>query len=595
MQTGPSTQQIRSTEDFDWLRRSPLDLSPREQFRFATFAAMLTADDPDEDSRPLLIGADHSGPLGLTLADLRRAATRACQWCNEQGYVAGDSVLLVRLPHSSEVPLAAAVIALMSCGLRVVLPMSWDRATLTEFAKATHSRALLWCAAWAETSTSDDVGQTDRMLRQVAAATGMATFSLDGELNWHGPPTADDPPFQFEIKPLPPEREVLVLSTSGSTGKPKLVRYTDGALLRVAEAWNAAGLMSTQLTGGRSFCPTLSHSMGLRNVLHAVWNRQSTVLVQPEWLSDQPKKFVKLLERCPPEHITCGPALLADLSLLAASVRRIREALAALRCVVSSGAADAGIDRVLPAEVRTANAFGMTEVQQVMNTLLGSDSQVRRALGRPLPGVAVGVRYEDPAQQSGRLWVSSPFGAAGYVGAPDFDQWFDTGDLVRVEGDDLIWIGRADEDFLNTGLGVKVSLVELRAAYEQLQNAAEAVLFVPLSNRGGAAALVYVGDRDPQSAEVHNQLLQAIHNDHQQLAAAQRHFALSYAAIEVVGCVAGRPPRRGPGKIDRAGALALQVELIAAMDDPASNHPQVVVVPTFGSDRPDWRRFAATS
>ena len=317
----------------------------------------------------------------------------------------------------------------------------------------------------------------------------------------HGPTTADDPEFQFSSAAVDAEREVLVLSTSGSTGKPKLVRYTDVALLRVAEAWNAAGLMSEELTGGRSFCPTLSHSMGLRNVLHAIWNRQPTVLVQPEWLEDQPKKFVKLLERCPPQHITCGPALLADLSLLAGSVRRVREALASLNCVVSSGAADAGIDRVLPADARVANAFGMTEVQQAMNTLLGPTTQVRRALGRPLPGVAVAVRFEDASQKLGRLFVASPFAAKGYIGSPDFDEWFETGDLVRVTGDDLVWVGRADEDFLNTGLGVKVSLVELRAAYEQLQREVESVLFVSLPSRGGVAAVLYVGERDPASAE----------------------------------------------------------------------------------------------
>ena len=553
---------------------------------------MLSSVDPEEDSRPLLIGADHTGPLEITLADLRLAAERAERWCSQQRFTAGDSVVLVRLPYSSEVPLAAAAIALMSCGIRVVLPMSWDRASLAEFAVATNSRALLWCAGGVAATTHDEVRRTDAMLRETAAELDLVTFSIDDELNWHGAATTDDPPSQVDSEPLAPEREVLVLSTSGSTGTPKLVRYTDVALLRVAEAWNAAGLMSEELTGGRSFCPTLSHSMGLRNVLHAVWNRQPTVLAQPEWLEDQPKKFVKLLERCPPQHITCGPALLADLSLLAASVHRVREALTSLKCVVSSGAADAGIDRVLPTVVRTANAFGMTEVQQALNTLLGPASQIRQALGRPLPGVSVGVRFEDPSRQTGRLFISSPFAAQGYVGSSDFDPWFDTGDLVRVEGDDLIWIGRAEEDFLNTGLGVKVSLIELRAAYEQLQNEVEAVLFVSLPSRGGVAAIVYIGDRDPVSPEVHSQLLQAINGDHQQLAESQRHFALSYAAISVIGCVRGRPLRRGPGKIDRAGSLSAVAELLAAMDDPATINQQVVVVPQFGSDRPDWRRFA---
>jgi acyl-CoA synthetase (AMP-forming)/AMP-acid ligase II len=183
--------------------------------------------------------------------------------------------------------------------------------------------------------------------------------------------------------------------------------------------------------------------------------------------------------------------------------------------------------------------------------------------------------------------------ARGYLGSPDFGPWFETGDLVRVAGDDLVWTGRGEEDFINTGLGAKVSLAELREAYPRLQRAAEAVLFVASPTRGGVAAVVYVGDRDPAAAEVHAVIVDALHADHRQMAQQQRDFALSYMAVAVVGCVAGRPPRRGPGKIDQSQALAGLPELLAAMDDPASTHPHLVAVPTYGSDRPDWRRFAA--
>jgi acyl-coenzyme A synthetase/AMP-(fatty) acid ligase len=562
--------------------------------RYATFGKMLEADDPEQDRQPLLVGADHTGPLELTLADLRRTARRADQWCRQQGFAHGDSLLLVRRAHSSEVPLAAAVVALMSLGMRVVLPMSFDRTALGDIAEATGCRAMLWCAGDVETTSHAQVRGADVMFRAVADERGLATFSLDGELGWHLSTMADDSePSRVTEYTIDPEREVLVLSTSGSTGRPKLVRYTEAALLRVAEAWNAAGLMSEALTGGRSLCPTLSHSMGLRNVLHAIWNRQPTVLAQPEWLEEQPKKFVKLLERCPPQHVTCGPALLADLGLLANNVRRIREALTSLRCVVSSGAADADIERVLPEGVRVANAFGMTEVQQVLNTLVGPPTEVRCALGRPLPGVTVAVRYVDAAKRIGRLFVASPFAAKGYVGAPDFGAWFDTGDLVRVEGDDLVWIGRADEDFLNTGLGIKVSMAELRSAYEQLQRETEAVLFVALPSRGGVGAVVYVSERNPAAEDVHHQLLEAVASDHQKMAEVQRQFALNYTAISVIGCVRGRPPKRGPGKIDREQALSEQAELLAAMDDPTTDHPQIVSVSQHGSDRPDWRRYTS--
>jgi acyl-coenzyme A synthetase/AMP-(fatty) acid ligase len=478
----------------------------------------------------------------------------------------------------------------------VVLPMNFDRTTLAEMARVTGCRALLWCAGDAASTSHAQIRGTDSMLRAMAHELGLATFSLDGELDWHLPPTAGEPdPPRITAPPIDAEREVLVLSTSGSTGRPKLVRYTELALLRVAEAWNAAGLMSEALTGGRSICPAMSHSMGLRNVLHAIWNRQPTLLAQPEWLEDKPKQFVKLLERSPPQHITCGPALLGDLASLAATVRRVRDALGSLRCVVSSGAAKVVDQLKLSANVNAANAFGMTEVQQVLNTLVGPPPKVRGALGYPLPGVSIGVRYVDVSRRLGRLIVAAPFAGRGYVDGPEFGPWFDTGDLVRVEDDELVWVGRADEDFLNTGHGIKVSLAELRGVYEQLQREAEAVLFVASPPRGGVAALAYVGERDPTAAEVHHKLLDAVAADHQQMADEHRDFALNYMAISTICCVAGRPPRRGPGKIDHEQALSDHAELLIAMDDPTADNPQVLRVPQHGSERPDWRRFAAGS
>jgi acyl-coenzyme A synthetase/AMP-(fatty) acid ligase len=591
LHSSPATDQA-AIENFDWLLRSPVELPPLDRWRYATFEMMLKESDPEKDRRPLLIGANQAGPLELTLADLRRAADRAEEWRQQQGLAPGDSLLLVRLPHSSEVPLAAAVIALMSLGLRVVLPMSFDSISLGEMAQATDCRAMLWCAGEVADSPHDAVRHADAMYREVAAEVGVPTFSIDGELDWNRSSAGDtEVGAATQDRKSDNNREVLVLSTSGSTGTPKLVRYTERALLAVAEAWNAAGLMSEELTGGRSICPTLSHSMGFRNVLHAIWNRQSTLLAQPEWLEEKPKQFVKLLEKVAPQHITCGPALLSDLSLLAANVRRFREALSSLRCVVSSGAADIERERILPESVRLANAFGMTETQQVLNTLIGPPPHVPGALGHPLPGVAVAVRYEDSSQQMGRLFVESPFGARGYLGAPDFGPWFDTGDLVRVAGDELVWIGRANEDFLNTGHGAKVSLVDLRNNYRQLQRESEAVLFVASPSRGGVAALVYVGGRDPADAEVHRQLLAAIAADHEKMSDERRDFALNYMAISAIGCVAGQPPKIGPGKIDGKTALADRAELLAALDDPVTNHAQVISVPQYGSDRPDWRRY----
>ena len=589
----PLEEAHASELEFDWVLRSPLELPPPEEWRFRSLSAMLQEDDPQLDKRPLLIGADHTGSLEVSLAVIRHATLQAQEWCEQQGHAPDDSLLLVRLPHSSEVPLATAAIALMSLGIRVVLPMSFDQGALAAMAKAADCRAMLWCGELAANTSNEQVLKADQMFRAVAEEVGVPTFSLDGDLNWHlfeGTGNAALPRIDKEMSL---GREVLVLSTSGSTGQPKLARYTDAALLKVAEAWNAAGLMADSLTGGRSICPAVSHSMGFRSVLHAVWNRQATLLVQTEWLEEKPKQYVKLLERCKPQHVTCGPAYLGDLGLLASSIERVRNALGSLEVVVSSGAADVDIRRVLPEGVRVANAFGMTEVQQALNTLLGPTNAVRGALGRPLPGVEVAVRYDGTRSRVGRLYISAPFASVGYLDSPDFGDWFETGDLVRVEGDDLVWTGRVDEDYLNTGQGVKVSLAELRANYQQFQRETEAAIFAALPNRGGVGALAYLGHRDPQDMDIHRRLRECIEEDHRQMADDSRDFALEYMAISAVGCVFGRPPMRGPGKIDRRQSLEMQEELLAAMDDPSADHPQVINLPPFGSDRPDWRRFAS--
>ena len=555
---------------------------------------MLACSAPAEDDRPLLLGANSAGPLELSLRDLRRASGRAGAWCAEQDFRQGDSLLLVRLPHSSEIPLAAAAIALMTQAVRVVLPMGFDRDCLAAMSRATQCRAILWCTGDVANTAHHQVRQADALIREVAQELGLPTFSVDEQLQWHVAEDANDAPAPAAFDHgESADREVLVLSTSGSTGEPKLVRYTDAALLAVAESWQAAGLFAEHMVGGRSMCPALSHSMGFRNVLHAVWNRQPVMLVQGEWLEEKPKTFVKMLERCRPQHITCGPALLRDLALLSRTLRRVKKGLASLKCVVSSGAAAIAAETDLLAGAGTANAFGMTEVQQVLNTLLGPDEPPPGALGRPLPGVAVAVRYSDPPRRVGPLFVQTPFMASGYVGGDDFGRWFETGDLVRVEGEDVVWVGRVNDDFINTGHGVKVSLAELRDTYQRLQQAVEAILYFSLPQCGGVAAAAYVGEQDPAAPEVRNGLLQAIEADHQRLAEQRREFDLDYMSVAVIGWVAGRPPRHGPGKIDRQRALAQLAELRDAMASRASDHPHVMRVPRYGSDRPDWRRYAS--
>ncbi|NQU23195.1 MAG: acyl--CoA ligase, partial [Candidatus Nealsonbacteria bacterium] len=327
-------------DEFDWILRCPTRLPPVQEYRYGSLWEMLFAEtDEPADELAVLVGATESGPLRVTLADLRAAAVHAQRWCRQTGLRPGDTLSMVRLPRTSEVPIAVALIALTAVGIRVVLPMTFDRDTLSKMLSVTSSRGLLWCAADGLLVNHEEVGHVDRLLRKACSQSNVQAYCIETDLNLSAPIalTADPEPPAKDVS-----REVLVLSTSGSTGEPKLVRYTEYALLTVAQSWLAAGLMDEALTGGSSICPTLSHSMGVRNVLHAVWNRRPTLLIQPEWMEERPKRFVELLESSPPCHVTCGPGLLRDLGLLARLITRVRKAFASLRCVVSSGAGRSG-------------------------------------------------------------------------------------------------------------------------------------------------------------------------------------------------------------------------------------------------------------
>src|SRR5438270_572343 len=105
---------------FDWIAESPIPLPPPEQFRFRSLAEMLgRVNDDAEWDRLILVGPVGDRDAALTLADLAAEAGRAARWCADAGIGPGDSVALLRLPGTSEVPLAARLLGLMAHGVRV--------------------------------------------------------------------------------------------------------------------------------------------------------------------------------------------------------------------------------------------------------------------------------------------------------------------------------------------------------------------------------------------------------------------------------------------------------------------------------------------
>jgi acetylornithine/succinyldiaminopimelate/putrescine aminotransferase/predicted amino acid dehydrogenase len=290
------------------------------------------------------------------------------------------------------------------------------------------------------------------------------------------------------------------------------------------------------------------------------------VLIPPEWLTERPAEVIGILRRHPPQHLTAGPALLHALARTLREVPELRRVLRRqLKCIVASGAPfDPRLRELLPG-VRLANAFGMTETQQVLNTLLESEAE-GNSLGSPLPGVSVGVKFSDPKERIGELFVRTTFAATGYLHEPDFPEWLATGDLVRCVGNRLEHLGRVQDDFINTGLGAKLALraVEQRLAAQLPE--ASGVFAYTAPELSGVVALVYVGDRAADDPQVHRQLREACRQ--------QRGDLLDQ--VQALGCVAGLPPSLGPGKWDRRRIELDNADLLTALRDPTSNHPHLV-------------------
>ena len=148
--------------------------------------------------------------------------------------------------------------------------------------------------------------------------------------------------------------------------------------------------------------------------------------------------------------------------------------LASLRLCVS-GAAPLAWDLAAAWRARTGvrilRGYGMTELFRPISYLADDPTEIREAVGRPVPGVALRLVDEDGREvapgEVGELWIRTPAAMDGYLGAPAEtrevlqDGWFATGDLARLTPEGFVVIvGRKRERILRGGYSVFPAEVE---------------------------------------------------------------------------------------------------------------------------------------
>jgi long-chain acyl-CoA synthetase len=266
-------------------------------------------------------------------------------------------------------------------------------------------------------------------------------------------------------KPAPPllknlqrsGRAGLIAFSSGTTGESKAALFDFATLLRRYRDARAPYRTLLFLS--------LDHLGGINTLLHAV-SCGSTVVVCKD------RRAETICEAVQQYRIDLLPTTPTFLRMLVISGLYEKYDLSSLR-TVTYGTEPMPIHtlqhltRLLP-WVRFKQTYGLTELG-----VLPTRSKASGSLWLQVGGVGCEVRIVDDT-----LWIRSETAMLGYLNAPnpfDRDGWYNTGDLVELDGDYVRILGRRN-DIVNVG-GEKVHPIEVESVLLEMENIREATVW----------------------------------------------------------------------------------------------------------------------
>jgi acyl-coenzyme A synthetase/AMP-(fatty) acid ligase len=290
------------------------------------------------------------------------------------------------------------------------------------------------------------------------------------------------------IEPMDPDDPALIVFTSGTTGEPRGVvhayRYLLGQQTQ-AEHWFGSR------PGDLAWCTTATGwAKSARNVFLAPWLTGAAAVIHDgrfdpaERLDFTEALGVNVLCQAPTEY-----RMLAKRTPL--------RPLPALRRMVSAGEPlDAGTIAAFRAAtgLEPADGYGQTETGHVSGNLAGEPVR-QGSMGRPLPGVE--TRLVDGELQLRA--ASSPTFFSHYLDGERFEgEWWQTGDLVRVDEDGYLFFEGRDDDIILSS-GYRIGPFEVESALQSHPAVAEAAaVAAPDPERGSVVrAVVVPRDREP--------------------------------------------------------------------------------------------------
>jgi acetylornithine/succinyldiaminopimelate/putrescine aminotransferase/predicted amino acid dehydrogenase/acyl-coenzyme A synthetase/AMP-(fatty) acid ligase len=448
----------------------------------------------------------------ISLSRLRLVVFDLIHSFKEKNIGKGQTVILVTFHGCNEMFTALYFTALASMGCRVFMPMYYEKSEFLswiDFSGATHI-----VIPEGEVMSLDGHEKEKLAIREIKAIAfdhgvkiwdNLVDFGLvDSLRRTQNIPIHTNPLIFEELLTVQPDQDLLIVTTSGTSGRSSLLVYTHEAYFLNCLAWQQAGLYDASLLGGTGFTPLFTHTMGIRAFVNALWTGVPVCLIITEWFMEKPEVVRYLLLKMKPAHITGGPAVYNAFIELFRVYPELKSGLSNhLKTLVSSGALYNPVTarEILDATgISLQNAFGTSETQQVLSTLLGSrqdNVQGLIPLGKPLPGVSIGLIKTDTGTNQFRLFIKSVFGHKYCLSDPTLSNsdFCNTGDIVSVDEDgNLYYSGRANLDFFKDNFGVKIPIQSLRNYYGELFSELIHAEFYPIINFPGISALLFIND-----------------------------------------------------------------------------------------------------
>jgi cyclohexanecarboxylate-CoA ligase len=334
-------------------------------------------------------------------------------------------------------------------------------------------------------------------LKHVVAVGGAGGNSFEALLSgpaWEEAPDARD--ILARHRPGPDDVTQLIY-TSGTTGEPKGVMHSANTVM--ANIVPYAQRMRLDARDVVLMASPMAHQTGFMYGLMMPIVLRASAVLQDVW---DPKQAIALVRA---EGVTFTMASTPFLTDLARTVTETGQGVPTLRAFLCAGAPIPGplVEQARAAlGAKVVSAWGMTENGAVTTTLLDDDDERPvNTDGCPLPGVEVRVVDADgaalPAGESGRLLLRSCSNFGGYLRRPqwngtDADDWFDTGDLARIDAQGYIRITGRSKDVIIRG-GENIPVVEIEALlYRHPAVAMVAIVAYPDERLGERACAVIV-------------------------------------------------------------------------------------------------------